>query len=209
MGANMRHLAVDLDGVLGKFTDSYAALITKHTGLTFPPQSDEWPTEWYWERSAGLTREQEEKVWQEILQEGSTFWQKLAPMPEAKDTITQLNHLAKTTCDVYFLTNRMGSQAKYQTEKWLYQGGMDYPTVVLVADKLPVIRALSIDFFIDDKLETIQDTARAATEDKLPVRGHIYLKDAPYNRGQAITDVKDVRVVKTVREALELEGLWG
>jgi uncharacterized HAD superfamily protein len=203
-----RRLGIDLDGVLCNFNDSYAAAITKYTGITFPKNSATWPTEWYWERAAGVTKEQESEIWKkDILWEGSEFWYDLDALPEAIKTCGQLNLLAKSGHEVLFLTNRAGHAAKYQTERWLYFHGVDYPTVILIADKAPLIRLLGIDFFIDDKPETIADVAWQAAESPKDfcVGGHIYLKNTAYNKEGRRSDV---HVVESVAEALRMENLW-
>lgn len=193
-----KRLAIDLDGVLANFTDAYAKLLTSETGIMFPKATLEWPPVWAWDRAAGVTPEQEANVWQgQILDPKTKFWQQLAPLPGAIPVIRRLNTLAKHGHDVYFLTHRMGVSAKHQTESWLYEHGMDYPTAVLVEQKLPVLLALQVDAFIDDKESTIQSVQDA------PFR--VYIQDAPYNR--AYTHPKVTRVTG-VQEMLEKEGLW-
>lgn len=189
-------LGVDIDGCLANFTDSYSKHLSQVTGLVFPKASDAWPTEWYWDRAAGVNKDDEAKVWKEVITaEGSDFWETLDHLDGAPATIKQLNRLAKAGHDVYFLTHRMGDKAKLQTEKWLYERGVDYPTVVMSGTKLPLVRAIGIQFFIDDKPETIEEM-----HDNVKL---LYIKDAPYNR-----HVKVGKRVKSVREALEDAGLW-
>jgi len=201
-----RHIAVDLDGVIFNFSDAYASLITAHTGIQFPKTCDTWPTCWFWERAAGVTPEQEAKVWKEgILKDDENFWLNLKPMPEACVTATQLNHLQKIGHHVYFISNRAGDRAKIQTERALYNIGIDYPCLLFAADKVPLIRELKIDFFADDRIETVNDVARVAEEENLPVKGHVFLKHALYNKDNRREDVK---VVDTVMAALKQEDLW-
>lgn len=198
-----RRLAIDVDGVLANFTDSYGKLLTAESGLEFPKCSEEFPKLWYWEREAGVTPEQEKKVWETgILHEGSTFWQELAPMPEAKTTLRQLNRLAREGHEVFFLTHRMGWRAKSQTEKWLYKYGVDYPTVLLSGNKFPLIDALGVDFFIDDKPDTVKDVDYRMRVLGLPLK--LYMKKAAYNKEYW----EKFNSVDTVEEALKLENLW-
>jgi hypothetical protein len=198
-----RRLGIDLDGCLANFTDSYAKVITKHTGIHFPKASDKWPTVWYWEREAGVTKEQEKQVWgEEILNPLKDFWFKLAPMEGAVEVVRRLNWLGRNGCDVYFLTHRMGDTAKTQTERWLYELGMNFPTVILAGDKAPIIKALGINIFVDDKWETINGLYTQALEEEW--KGiNIWLKDTPYNReGRGKWLIAD-----SVQDALEKEGL--
>lgn len=199
----MRKLGIDIDGVLANFCDAFAKVVTKQTGITFPRTSKEWPAVWNWDRAAGVTPEQEALAWKTVWADDN-FWTNLAPMPEAQMTATQLNHLAKLGHEVYYLTHRAGDRAKYQTEKFLFGIGVDYPTVLLGGDKVPLIRHLKLDFFIDDRPDTILEVTRVAEEENLPVKGHIFVKDAPYNKG-----VNVGQRVNLVMDALKQEGLWG
>lgn len=121
-------------------------------------------------------------------------------MPDAVATVKRLEQLSRAGHDVYYITNRMGQQAKYQTELWLYNAGMNYPTVLMAANKLPIIESLGLDFYIDDKPETVYELAEVPGLVK-----SLYMKDAGYNR--AFTQLKFNRV-SSVKEALHKEGLW-
>lgn len=200
----MHKLGVDLDGVLAQFTDSYSKLLTKISGIEFPKSSKDWPEVWYYEREKGITKDDEALAWNKyILKEGTTFWESLAPMDGTLETFTQLNRLSKSGVAVYYISDRHGHRAKAQTERWCYRYGIDYPTIILTGDKVPIIRSLGLTFFIDDKPETVVEVCRVAEAENLPVKGHVYLKDAPYNR----KTIHGIRV-NSVQEALELEGLW-
>lgn len=193
----MQHrIACDVDGVIADFTSAYAAALTKHTGITFPTQSDTWPSEWFWERREGVTPSQEKKVWQEEILTNGTFWSGLDELPGAREAIRKLNRLANAgTAEVCFITNRPGKRSKHQTEIFLYALGMSYPTVLVAADKLPLLRAMNITFFIDDKPETVQEVSAAKLDLKL------YLKDAPYNRQQSYPD--NVKRIPSLLDALK------
>jgi len=197
-------LAVDIDGVLSNFCDAFAKILTDQTGMAFPKTSVDWPECWDWDRAAGVTPEQETAAWKTVWGDAE-FWLNLRMFPETQLVATQLNYLSKIGHEVVFITNRAGERAKNQTERWLYGIGIDYPTVLLAANKIPLIRLLGIDFFIDDNLDTVNEVARVAEEEKLPVYGHVYLKAAAYNRTGRRGDLK---VVDGVLEALRLEGLW-
>jgi len=203
-------LSIDLDGVCAQFNEAYAKILIKESGRDLFPPGLTWEERpetfvcWDWDTFYGYTPQEIDKAWRHGIKNSTTFWEKLQPLEGATDAIKQLNRMAKSGDDVYFLTNRIGYRAKYQTEKWLYAQGCDYPTVFLVADKVPVIRALGIHFVIDDKLETINDLARVVEEEGWTGM-KIYLKDAPYNReGRR----QDIIVVGSINEALKAEGLW-
>lgn len=200
-------LAIDIDGVLANFTDAYSLMLTKVSGIEFPRASKDWPTEWYWDRTLGITKEQERHVWGQIMAEGSHYWEKLQPLEEAYRCLRQLNWIAKNDHEVYFLTNRMGYRAKYQTERWLYKHGMDYPTVILSGQKTPLLRDMNIDFFIDDKPDTIYELYEVFTKYGWFTNQQFYLLDAPYNR-RADLRYPGTKVALTLEEALRKAGLW-
>jgi hypothetical protein len=191
----MRKLAIDVDGVLANFTDAYASALTKVSGIEFPKASDDFPTEWNWEIPGGCSPEQVSQVWNDHILNNKTFWSLLHPCEGAGSAIYRLNRMAQQGDEVCFITNRPGIQSKYQTEKFLYRLGMNYPTVLVAADKLPLLKAMAIEFFIDDRPETIQEVAADAT---IP---HVYLKDTPYNRTQIYPF--NVKRIGTLFEALE------
>jgi uncharacterized HAD superfamily protein len=134
------------------------------------------------------------------------FWWKLLAVPGAYLVIEQLNRLALAGHEIYYITNRVGVKAKLQTEDWLAARGMQHPTVVVTADKVPIVRTLKLDVFIDDNLDMTNEVARVADEEKLPVLGHVYLKSAGYNQEPRRGDLV---VVKSVGEMLIREGLDG
>jgi hypothetical protein len=209
-------IGVDIDGVLSNFTDAYAALLTKETGFEFPKNSKEWPPVWFWERARFeregidpiIAKAIEKKVWAEnILHEGSTFWEdlQLFDLFRTRYAIKHLSLLGRKGHEVYFLTHRMGYNAKHQTERWLFNNGMNMPTVILSGDKIPLIRSLKLDFFIDDKLETVHELYETAEKEGWLTGKHYFLQDAPYNReGRRL----DLLVIGSITEALEAAGLW-
>lgn len=192
-------LAIDLDGVIFQFVDAYTELLTERTGIVFPKASDEWPPVWYFERAAGVNKEDELVVWSKIWEPGSMFWRFLHPLPGAAEAVSRLSQLAHRGHDVYFISNRAGDRAKVQTEKALYEIGMDYPTVLLTADKLPAVLSLSIDVFIDDRPETVLGLVEAAPDTR------IYVQDRPYNRH---VKHRYITRVHSVTEMLDKEGLY-
>ena len=206
----MQSICCDIDGVIGNFTSAYAHKLIAEGGNLLPKDwetNPEWPQEWYWERAAGYSPEVEKKVWNNhILQKGSKFWQNLSAYDGVKESLMHLNGLVKAgTADCYFLTHRMGDRAKNQTEIFLYEHGIDYPTVLLAADKIPYLRLLKAAFFIDDKPETVQEVARVAAEEKWQ-NFQLFLKIAPYNKPLW----GDPRFKKAVslKDALIQAGLW-
>jgi 5'(3')-deoxyribonucleotidase len=187
-------LAFDIDGVLADFTSSYAKRIVKVTGENLFPTPLTIPC-WDWDTHYGYTKDQIAATW-ESIQDDSLFWQKLNPIPD-RELFARLNVLSKSH-PMYFITNRIGKNCKQQTERFLYEQGINYPTVLIAANKKPIIEALKIDFFIDDRLETMNELLPLGKE-------FFYLKDTTYNqKGRSV----GMRIVPDVKEALEKAGLW-
>ena len=206
----MRRIGCDVDGVLANFIDSYSRLIFIRTGKIFPRAGDNFPTEWYWERAAGIPPEIEDLIWEMDIKASDTFWERLGALPGAIAAIGCLNRLSKLGHDIFFITKRPGNTARIQTERWLHSHGFDFPTVLRVehvVDKIPLVGLLNIDLFIDDNPNTVEGLAKAVEDEfgVLSVGEHIYLKSAPYNRSLNRPDVKRV---SSVGEALVKEGLW-
>lgn len=199
-------LGIDIDGCLADFNTAYGELIVKTTGIDFFPdgwkQDPNFPKTWNWEIDNGYTPEQIKKVW-DVIVKNPRFWKKLEPYPETKEVLKELNSLAKKGTDVYFLTHRMGVKAKQQTEEWLYDLGMSYPTVLITGDKCPVLHNLGIRFFIDDKLATMNDVVR-----KLGVRdNHYYILNRPYNQSGREHGMKAANsILEALRAAALIKG---
>ena len=194
-------IALDIDGVLCNFNKAYAALLAQELGEDLLPvgwaENQECFHCWDWDTAHGYSPAVQKVVWTQRIWANDKFWAKLDPLPGATDVLRQLNWRMKDgKIDCYFVTNRSGEKAKKQTEWWLYdKGSIDYPTVLLASDKVPILKALDVSFFADDKLETV---VQASTY-KVPT----YLIDAPWNRQGR----PELLVAKNVREALEKAGV--
>lgn len=202
-------LAIDLDGVCCNFNLSYAQLFLELTGeCKFPVdwkkrlEEGTFPAVWSYEEAAGYSEQQIHAVWKNIT-DSPTFWAKLQAYPGTKETLTQLNAFARAGDEVYFMTARRGFKAKAQTEKWLYENGVDFPTVLLSQDKLPLIKNLKVGFFIDDRPETIHEVSEWAMREQKQI--HIFLQKQPYNEG---VYANNVRPVESLKRALQEVGLW-
>ena len=207
-----QRLVIDVDGVVAFFTGAYAELLAYEAGgckLHKGWQDDpSFPSRWDWEVPAGYDAATVSRVWQEHIIASDSFWRGLAPLPDTHYAMRRLNWLANDgLAEVYFLTHRMGNKAKHQTERWLYdKGGIDYPTVIISGpDKIPLLRDLQPDFFIDDKDSTMMDLIRTAEREKWLEGRNFYLKTAPYNMGAAHPKLKRAA---SLGDALKDAGLW-
>jgi hypothetical protein len=175
-------IGFDLDGVLVNFVAGYQRLIVEVTGEDkFQPGDIDEPPVWYWPELRGYTKEQIGRVWGEI-KESSRFWADLDPIEENVSTLRLVLPDLLRRHDIYYVTNRMGVDAKWQTEMWLqFHVGAALPTVLLTEQKGAIASALRLDVYIDDKLANADDVA-----DKSPSTRN-YLLDRAYNRGLRAT----------------------
>lgn len=200
-------LGIDIDGVLADFTTAYADLLVEITGSDLLPKgwregivNKTFPTSWNWDLDAGYTKEQTRQVWERGILTSAKFWRSLQALPGAQDAIKQFNKLSNEGHEVYFMTHRMGKKAKQQTEEWLYDHGMNYPTVLLSGDKTPLLANLGAKFFIDDKVATMNDVLRAGV-----VGEHLYIINSPWNNeGRE----RGLKAAHSAVDALQIAGLY-
>jgi hypothetical protein len=143
-------LLVDIDGVLADFNPSYVATMCKVANKDVTLPQGEWPTEWSQEVTA---------TWGEICAKGSEFWYNLPSLPGVDTFIDELNEVAESAeAEVYFVTSRPGWDVKAQTELWLYERGMDIPTVIPITwSKGVVAKAIGATHAVDDKPSNCED----------------------------------------------------
>lgn len=190
-------IACDVDGVLANFTKGYNTLLANIAGEDKAPASTvESPPEWNWDVPV-YGPDVVKEAWKRI-ESSDHFWMSLESLPGAYEALYKLRmprHTGKH--DIYFLTHRMGKHAKLQTEYWLDDYGFgDGATVLLVGDKVPVLKALEIEAFIDDKPTTLEAVSTQLPDIKL------YRPDWRYNAGCP------GKVVKSVYAMLEDLKLW-
>jgi uncharacterized HAD superfamily protein len=185
-------IAFDIDGVLANFTEAYAKRLVKVSGKNRLPKPLTLPC-WDWDAYYGYTKQEIADTIENVAQD-KLFWQKLKPIPES-EVFARIQALSSDN-DVYFITNRFGVSCKQQTEKWLYNQGISYPTVIISSKKLPIITSLGIEFFVDDKLETMNE---------MPKKANFFLIDADYNKANR---TQGLLVASDVKDALKKAGLW-
>ena len=192
----MLNIVCDLDGVLCEYNKDYAMLLVKTSGRDLFPKG--WQDEpelvcpvWDYDQHFGYT-DAEIAAAMDIVIYSSDFWRNLHPVPGARAAIRVLGQLAKLGHNVYFLTSRVGVTCKRQAEQWLFDMGMDMPTVIISHDKVPFLKSLGkVDLFMDDKLSTVD----AAID---VVSGKTVLIDQPYNQARN----NDIIVYRTALEAI-------
>ena len=179
-------VGVDLDGILADFNEAYIKLLTKQSGIVFPPISDAYPDTWYYEKAIGVSEEDQKAVWEHI-EWSEDFWLSLKPYWNACGFLVRLRWVK---ADTYFITNRKGRTAKWQTERWLHKCGFPEPTVLLASQKGMLCNALNITHYIDDKIENCEDVRNNSV-------GHCYMLKRPWNK-----PVKRVPVLNNLDEFL-------
>ena len=151
-------VGVDLDGVVADFNSTFIPRMVKVVGKDlFGP--DFIPTIWDYPLAAGYTRAEMEAALEDITQD-SAFWRSLdcyhgEQVIKALDTLNLRQ--ARGIDDIYFITNRPGKFAKWQSERWLKSHGMTDATVLITPHKGLAAAALDLDVYIDDKIENILD----------------------------------------------------
>lgn len=167
----MLNIGVDIDGVLSNFTRSARELCKSL--FNGKPDDRLVQTGWGFD-SLGLSKEDEDVMWREI-DSIPNWWTTHAAL--------QGTHLLKPLCDkhrVVFITNRkdgVGLPVDKQSAVWLTRTfHIFHPAVLLSNDKGPLVKALKLDYYIDDRpknvLEVIQSAPRCQTA----------LLDATYNQ---------------------------
>lgn len=174
-------VGIDIDGVLADFNTAYKRKIEARFPHIKCPDYDRacYPTEWAWERALGLTKDQEDEVWEKDILSSPTFWYMIPRYPWTREA---LDRASTSQVDVYFVTSRSGKRCKAQTEDWLASSSTEntwYPTVNVVTShkkKIEVLDGLSVGFYIDDRLDTLKLIAK-----ELP-KLNLYCFDQPWNR---------------------------
>ena len=196
-------IGFDVDGVLAAFIPAYQRLVIEHAGglNLFHPGDDKEPPVWNWPELRGYGKVTVGKVW-DTIKTSHDFWMNLGEAPGCSTLRMVILDLLRRH-EVYFITNRMGHNAKWQTEQWLrIHLGIDLPTVLLTADKGLVARALSLDCYIDDYIYNAFGVIEQSP------RTRMYLLDLPYNRvspGEESWRAGQYMRVKTVGAFLDAE----
>lgn len=159
-------VGVDIDGILADFNTGYIKLLnTIRPDIKFPPVSPTYPNVWNYHYAAGVTKEEAAKSWA-LIREDTNFWFSLDPYPDAVSFLVWLKSFSRKN-DIYFVTDRAGQTAKYQTERWLHKAGFPEPTVLLSPHKAMICKGLKANYYIDDKNENCQSVAAESSDTKV------------------------------------------
>ena len=201
----MSRLAIDVDGVLSDFNRAFARKLVRESGLELLPkdwkENPQFPSTWDWDD------QYDQKIrwacWDAVVADTSDFWKTLDPLPQTKKALRCLHTASCAGIEIVFITNRSGKMAKRHTEEWLYEMGINYPTVILGAEKAQILRSIGATHFIDDKLATMNECVLLGLNTKRPVI-QLYMPDAPYNR---IGRLNGIQIVTDIWDFVQKVGL--
>lgn len=213
-------IAIDMDGVLGDFNAAFVTTIIAATGQDHftGRMGPTFPEVWDYPQVYGYTDSQMKDVWKAIKR-SPTFWMGEQPLPGAAEAINRLAAARDSGHDIYFITDRSGRLAKFQTEAWLLAHGFECPTVVMTPKKDLAADLLTLDVFIEDRLTNAN--AIIAMFRVMRNNGRVYLRSAPYNdrpladpiegtfmvgQPEATRDVALI-IVNSISDMLDQEGL--
>ena len=186
----MKRLGIDCDGVVFDFVGAFYKIAnpmfgTNHKG----PQLT-------WDFEDKYSPAQVDQVW-DAIRNTEDFWRSLRPMPG-----TGLLTKASKKVECFFITSRVPTAGRSVHDQscsalrdWFY---ISYPTVIVVdkpSQKIPLVKALEIDNFIDDKRSTIEQMHASGLRS--------YAKLAPYNSAKPFPE--GIIPVETLDEYLEKE----
>lgn len=173
-------IGFDIDGVLADFCTAYETLIVKQTKRNdFPKWTrDEGPVTWNWPEHFGYSKEEVGAAWKHI-KNSHLFWHDLEALPEAYHFYEWLLDKGPLH-ELYFVTARPGLMVKAQTEQWFKRYFNEFVTVLISDQKGAIANALSLDYYVDDKLENIESVQL------LSPGTQAFLIDRAYNRKREV-----------------------
>lgn len=177
--------------MLFDFNRGFVGLARQEFGVRIPDPDQQWPAKWdYLVDDGYLSRQQYRQLWDKIAKEPFGFWQSL-PHYEWTSDLLQVGCKSKAQ-EVYFITSRCGprrsSESTFAVADAIYMAFPEFPkacfdimpTVIPVDEhlkKIPIINALGLTHYIDDRLDSLTAMAQECPHTKLA------LWDQPWNRG--------------------------
>lgn len=188
-------VAIDIDGVLAKFTDSFHNVINE----VYPGRLPDGYQPGNWDYIPDILPTEMTNIWKHLDKTRGEFWYRLEPYWENKFAIQDyITHHPDD--DFYYVTARknqnIGLSAMTQTNGWLKRHTLleENTSVVMKTSgrtKGDIYDALRISVSLDDYPKNI--------EESICWNHRPYLLDRPWNRYR--TDLNQYRV-KTVKEFL-------
>lgn len=155
-----------MDGVLADFLSAFRQVEVRlfGPGAEVAPGDPEEEEERQ-ERGLFETRQRHRAIWREI-ESTEDFWTTLRPL--GAGSVPRLHQLALThRWEVFFITQRpatAGETVQRQTQRWLRDQGFDLPSVLVVSgSRSAVVRALRLDYHVDDSMQHCLDVIADST----------------------------------------------
>jgi len=165
-------IGIDVDGVVYDFVSAFRGLAQQTFGKDFPTTSSDWDfSNW------GFTADEYKHLWTRVRGSLDWFLDNERPYSFAVESLSRLkNH------ELYFITTRCPTQGESvlrQTQLQLNKLGVEFPTVVVRFDKGPVVKGLSLDFYIDDYVENLKRAEECSPNTKLFLVSQTYNNQLP------------------------------
>lgn len=179
-------IGFDIDGILANFIPAYQRAVIKVAGENlFHPGDDKDPPCWDWPELRGYDPAVTKKV-RQLIRESPDFWMNLNEVPGDCSTLRLTVLDLDRWHDIYYITNRMGNSAKWQTEQWLILHlGIERPTVLISAEKGLIAKALQLDCYVDDNLDNVNDVVGRTGPEQIEAKTRTYLMNRNYNQPTA------------------------
>lgn len=194
-------IGFDLDGVLADFLSAFREVEVRLFGAAAGIGPEE-PEEEEERQERGLleTRERHRAIWREI--EGTEdFWATVKPL--GTDAVKRLHDLALAhRWEVFFITQRpatAGDTVQRQSQRWLRQHGFELPSVLVVSgSRSAVVRALRLDYHVDDSMQHCLDVIADSTAKTILV--------APDSSGAILANARKLGMapVASIDQALDI-----
>jgi len=159
-------IGFDMDGVLADFLGAFRDIETElfGPGPDLPAEQPE-DEEERQERGLVETRHRRTEVWRAI-QRRENFWTTLKPL--GSESVRRLHAVMLAHhWEVFFITQRpatAGETVQRQTQRWLAEQGFDLPSVlVLGGSRGAAVRALRLDYHVDDSVQNCLDVIADST----------------------------------------------
>lgn len=169
------NIGLDIDGCIGNFMGAARELLKEmYNGR---PSDDMIQTGWGLD-SLGINKEEERAFWKK-LDEIPNWWLNQKVMPGTSRLWDAVhNHR------VIFITNRKegtGWPIDIQTQEWLCRNfHLHRPNVIISDNKGPLMDALKLDYFLDDRPKNVEEAANASTHCQTALYDATYNQDFKY-----------------------------
>ena len=168
------NIGLDIDGVIGNFTDSARKLLKEMYGK---PDDSAVQTTWSFS-SLGISSDEERAFWQK-LDTIPNWWLQLKPIPGTSRLWDICNRHR-----VVFITNRKdgsGWPIEVQSQEWLCENFHLFRPNVLISDnKGPLMDALKLDYYIDDRPKNVEETCLASRHCQVALYDTTYNQEYKY-----------------------------